>query len=717
MLNNLKLVLVQHKKFLAIFFVVVFLPSIILAFFGIRAIRNERYKLLQQNLEQQKQFVGLVKDGIQSLIEKNSEGLKDLSSRKAILDPDLQGIRNLIFQLRQDGSLLGEVALWNSEDLSWLPSWQYYPPGLNILLVPEEWKQWQPMVERAERAEFRRRNFSEAVSLYTRILDKAVNNQVKAWILSRIARCQVKQKSSKEALIIYRSIVSDFPDLQTESGRPLELASRLEMLEAFRLDKDHESFYQESLDTFRMLEQNVWSLDGDQINFYTNMLEGMIDETVSESASDDVPDGYDSAVDDIRDAIDKKLEIWRTAEAVRHTILPDVREKAGNPDSSGYQVQKNAFEFEDSDILVLTIVLNAEKSGRHREFLGSFLRTSDLSGSIDDIIQQNRSLKGPSGERTTSVVLRSTLSDCIVFGEADAALGNLIITDFFPDNFPPWRMELYQTGDGESGLALHKNIFFWTILALLMIVVFGSGLIIRTIVHEVNLLNLKSEFIASVSHEFKTPLTSMGAVLERLIGDEVKDPQKTKEYYRILSHDSDKLKRLVKNVLDFTKIEEGKREYKKTSIDIIQLVRQEVGSFHEENRMSGFRVEIKTDDEVPAVFADEEAIRQALHNVLDNAAKFSGPEKDIEVKVHRIKNGVEISVQDKGIGIPENEQKRIFEKFYRGKQASAASPTGTGLGLTLVKHIMDAHDGDVIIKSQPGKGTCVSLIFPIAKGG
>ena len=208
----------------------------------------------------------------------------------------------------------------------------------------------------------------------------------------------------------------------------------------------------------------------------------------------------------------------------------------------------------------------------------------------------------------------------------------------------------------------------------------------------------------------------MGAILEHLLTGKVKDPAKTREYYRILSHDSERLRRLVKNVLDFTKIEEGKREYKLVSTDIIQLVQQEVDNFEMESQSDGLEIKIEVGSDIPLVFADGEAMSQVVHNILDNAAKFSDREKSIEVKINRQQNSVLIAVQDKGIGIPEGEQKKVFEKFYRGKQASSVSPTGTGLGLTLVKHIMKAHKGDVVVRSQPGEGSCVSLILPIGEG-
>ena len=709
MLENLKLVLSQHKKFLAIFFVVIFLPSVILAFLGIRAIHNERYKLLQQNLDQQKQFVRSVQAGIRSLIERNSLGLKELSSSKAIFDQDFQEISHLISQRLKDESLLGQTIIWNYNDSHWFPGFQPYPPAAKTLVIPEEWSKWQPDLEKAEIAEFHRRNFSEAVALYNQILRRAEDSQVKAWILSRVGRCEVKQKKFKKALIIYRSILVDFSDLLTESGRPLSLISGLEMLDALRSDKNYDDFFQESLKTYNQLAENVWSLDGYQLKLYTTMLKNMIDEVTAEDSSNGIPDEYGAAVDSMQGLIDKNLELWRMAEAVRHNILPSTREKLGNLSSDSPQVQKSSFEFEGNDILVLLIPLERNGLDQNREFLGSLVRITDLKKAVDNLVKENC----PPG---VSLLLRSTLSDHIIFGDAEASPGSPVITDFFPENFPPWRLELYQTGGGESSFFLYKNIFFWTILALLFILFFGSGLIIRTIIHEVNLLNLKSEFIASVSHEFKTPLTSIAGVIERFLDDEVKDPDKAREYYRILRHDSERLKRLVKNVLDFTKIEEGKREYKLALTNIAELVCRESESFEKENRSEDFKVGIEIDGYIPPVFVDEEAMSQALHNILDNAAKFSGQEKKINVQIVRKERTVEIGVKDRGIGIPENEQKRIFEKFYRGKQASSMSPTGTGLGLTLVKHIMDAHGGNIIVQSKPGEGSCVSLILPIPNG-
>jgi signal transduction histidine kinase/tetratricopeptide (TPR) repeat protein len=709
MLSNLRLVLHQNKKFLATFFLVVFLPSLILAYFGIRAIRNERYKLQQLNLEQHRECVRTLEAAVASLLERETAGLREFSTSRAMVDRDYRSFYELVASRIQDKSVLGQVVLFYGDGLLWFPGLAAQPPPTPAPDAPAEWKRMQQDLARAERSEFQLRNYPEAISLYGQVLQRSKDNTVKAWIKSRIARCQVKQKDFKQAAATYRSIIEEFPGLLTESGRSLEIASRTEVLDALRADGNLPDFFPEALQTLRHLETDYWSISGDHAELYESLVSQTITETLRQSPPGHVPEKFEAEIKEIRDSLHEKRSVRRLAEAVEKDILPGIRNKAEGSASARQAIYRDAVEFEGNDVLVLLAPLDKQKTGGAGEFLGSLLQVGDLKESLDARLKEN----SPPG---LSILLRSTSSEKTLYGAEKPPGWTPASTGFFPENFPPWRIEVFQDEGVGSGTPLYGNVFFWIILALLVIVFFGSGLIIRTIIQEVDLLNLKSEFIASVSHEFKTPLTAMGAILERLLSNEVQDPKKVQEYYRTLNHDSERLKRLVKNVLDFTKIEDGKKEYRLEAIDLGQLVRLEVEIFQEENELAGFRVETRIDENLPPVPADEEALRQALHNILDNAAKFSRREKTIEVAVSIRPDSVEIAVEDNGIGIPENEQKKVFEKFYRGKQASSVSPTGTGLGLTLVKHIMDAHGGEVVIRSQPGKGTLVSLILPLEKG-
>ncbi len=708
MLSNLRLVLLQNKRFLSIFLLVVFLPSLVLAAFGIRAIRNERYKLQQLNLEQQRVFIRSLKAEVQSLLDREVSVLRELASSPAMIDRDGRSFHELISRRVQGGALSGMIVIFRESVPPWFPGFTAFPPRPGNPTIPEEWTRLGPALAEAERAEFRLRDFDAAISYYGRILQRATDNRIKAWIRSRIARCEVKRNRFEQAVAAYRSIIEEFPEAITESGRPLSLACRTEILDVLRAEGDFRGFFLEALQTLRHLDEGFWSFGGDHVDFHASRIADLINESLEDSTKAPPPPDFRSFCDEIQESLDRKLGTWRLAEMGWITILGAAGNWQDHRAGRGSVAYRSALELDEKESLFLALPLGGEESGYPKKFIGSLLDIADLRASLDAFTSDNH----PPG---VSVVFRSTRSDGVLHGEEAVAARSPAVSEYFPENFPPWKIEIYQDRGTGGEAPLTGNIFFWTILALLLIVLSGSGLIIRTLVREASLLNLKSEFIASVSHEFKTPLTAMGAILERLLSQEVRDPGKLREYHQILSHDSDRLKRLVKNVLDFTKIEDGKREYRLAKTDLAQLVRQEVGIFEREQGPSGFSIVFEVEENLPPVMADEEALGQALHNVLDNAAKFSGPARNIDVEISRGTGNVEISVRDRGVGIPESERKKVFEKFFRGRQASSVSPTGTGLGLTLVRHIMDGHGGDVLIQSHPGKGTRVTLILPVGK--
>jgi signal transduction histidine kinase len=240
-------------------------------------------------------------------------------------------------------------------------------------------------------------------------------------------------------------------------------------------------------------------------------------------------------------------------------------------------------------------------------------------------------------------------------------------------------------------------------------------MIVRTVTHELEILKLKSDFVSSVSHEFKTPLTSIKALTERLQNDKVKDSDKMRQYFSLISQNVARLTQLVRNLLDFSKIEEGKREYNMAPTNIAELLSQEVRDFESINFQKGLKICAQIPEGIPDLVADREALSQAIHNLLDNALKFSGENKEIEVWLKSQEEHVIIEVKDRGIGIPQDELGKIFDKFYQGRNAIRQAARGTGLGLTLVKHTVEAHGGKVSVTSKLGTGSTFSLILPIQK--
>ncbi|NIM90054.1 MAG: GHKL domain-containing protein [Candidatus Aminicenantes bacterium] len=223
---------------------------------------------------------------------------------------------------------------------------------------------------------------------------------------------------------------------------------------------------------------------------------------------------------------------------------------------------------------------------------------------------------------------------------------------------------------------------------------------------------LKTEFISSVSHELRTPMSSIRGLAEILQAGKIKDKTKREEILNLVASESGRLSRFLHNILDFGKIEHQVKTYdfKKTKI---QPIIKEVVKFTQYRLESeGFRLRTRLIKKPLFLKIDEDAVKQALTNLLDNAIKYSSDTREIMIELLERKKEMEIQVQDKGIGIPPEAQEKIFEGFYRHPEARDSNPKGVGLGLKIVKHIMEAHQGQVRVKSQPNEGSTFSLIFP-----
>lgn len=315
-------------------------------------------------------------------------------------------------------------------------------------------------------------------------------------------------------------------------------------------------------------------------------------------------------------------------------------------------------------------------------------------------------------EKTRIVI--SDLAGSPLLGKKDESAESMTVTEFFDNNFPPWKIEFFRSKTASlGGIGIEKSFYFWTIVVLLIVLTFGSALIMRTIAHEMEVLKIKSDFVSSVSHEFKTPLTSIRTLIERLQEGKVKDKTKMKQYFSVIAQDTDKLTRMVGNILDFSKIEEGKREYEFGETDLAQLVSHQVQEFQKDELLKDFSIRAIIQRDIPKLSIDKEALSQVLNNLLDNAVKFSSDKKEIEVHLRKDNENVTLEVKDNGIGIPADEWEKIFEKFYQGKSALRQTVRGAGLGLTLVRHTVEVHGGRVSVKSKVGEGSNFTLVFPI----
>jgi len=253
------------------------------------------------------------------------------------------------------------------------------------------------------------------------------------------------------------------------------------------------------------------------------------------------------------------------------------------------------------------------------------------------------------------------------------------------------------------------------ILGVLSVLMIG-GLVLtyRSVNKQVALARLKSDFVSNVSHELRTPLALIRLYAETLELGRITTQDKKNEYYSIIRKESERLSALINNILDFSRIEAGAKEYDFRETDIAELVRNTLDSYRYQIEQQGFALEEHIDPGIPSVKVDREAIARALVNLVNNALKYSGNEKFLGVRLYREQSVLKLEVSDRGIGIERHEQSRIFEKFYRTCDPLVHNTKGSGLGLSLVRHITRAHGGDVEVESTPGRGSKFTLSLPLA---
>jgi signal transduction histidine kinase len=239
----------------------------------------------------------------------------------------------------------------------------------------------------------------------------------------------------------------------------------------------------------------------------------------------------------------------------------------------------------------------------------------------------------------------------------------------------------------------------------------------RGVNKEMELAKIKSDFVSNVSHELRTPLALIRLYAETLELGRVPNPDKQQEYYCTIRKESERLTALINNILDFSRIEAGRKEYDFRETNLPELVRTTLESYRYQIEQQGFRFEEHIAEDIPTVLVDREAIARSLLNLVNNAIKYSSDDRYLAVSLQRSNGSVKLEVADHGIGIPRDEQSKIFEKFYRVCDPLVHNTKGSGLGLCLVRHIAQAHGGEVGVESAPGKGSKFSLVLPVAAAG
>lgn len=282
--------------------------------------------------------------------------------------------------------------------------------------------------------------------------------------------------------------------------------------------------------------------------------------------------------------------------------------------------------------------------------------------------------------------------------------------------FTDWKLELRSRTTTPTEFA---NNYFRTTMMLTLLTALallgGVWLALRSAARAMRISQMKTDFVSNVSHELRTPLASIRLFGELMSSGRVRELNKVHEYGEHIESESRRLTQLVNNILDFAKIEGGHKTYAFQTADVREVVAETLKAFEVQSKEMGFSVEVE-DAQVtlPLVMIDRDALTQALMNLLDNALKYSGDARNINVRLARDDGKIMISVRDHGVGIPLQEQRKIFDKFHRVSTGLVHDAKGSGLGLAIVKHVVEAHQGKVTVESAQQQGSNFTIHLPIA---
>jgi signal transduction histidine kinase len=333
----------------------------------------------------------------------------------------------------------------------------------------------------------------------------------------------------------------------------------------------------------------------------------------------------------------------------------------------------------------------------------------------------------PPGERSPAMMIAVRARDVLApleqtaTGTNGVVPGVKVLTDQalvgepLGPSFPGMSVLLSSPAAGGTGGRWNpQRTFYMVSLALVLsVTLFSAYLLWRDVRRELRLAELRSQFVSSVSHELKTPLTAIRMFAETLNMGRAPDASTQAEYLETIINETERLTRLLNNVLDFSRIEQGKKIYRPVPTSLPEVLQAAVRAMQYPLAQQGFQLRVEIENSLPTVRADPDAIEQAVLNLLANAMKYSGESREIGLKLRRQDNEAVIEVSDRGVGIPRDEHARIFDKFYRVPSTENQRVPGTGLGLTLVEHIAKAHGGRVEVESEPGKGSTFAIRLPL----
>ncbi len=687
-----------RKRVILVFLIAVIFPTIFLGYFGLTGIESEQQlqrQIAEQNLENSLQFAAeQLKTEFKNEINNAFYSVKSgLSATSFKIFADDQSSRKNKF--------INEVFLLDNDYQVVFPP-TFLDTDLNILSGSFRLTGENEFLQRGEHFELNGQ-YDEAINEYNRGRIQAENRALALTFLTRIARCEIKTGRIQNAVSTYSDITQYDIDKENNSeitSKLIAYQQLLQLIDNYNSDVAGEilvSFYDYLVQNYMYLQKSQFDFYLNNIHAYRTKHQKNIDIHFTEKLEQ--LNRKELKIRNIEEIHAKKnTYLIKPLQAILSyadfdgSFLIEQFEAAGHEYLLAIKPSESENDF--YSYLILTIDRTAV-----REFFISFTDEYELSKNFRIALKSENGWIGTSPNKNEMAEPISKNLSSLQWFMPDLSLALMVpepamVNGMLSDNI---------------------NLIYLFIIAIILIIVLGLFFLFRDIYREEQLYRMKSDFISNVTHDIKTPISTMRTLAENLSEGWIKDPDNRQEYYAILTRESERLSQVVENILEFSRGEASKTNYEMKMVPFGDLANKIVERFNTliQGKEVSFHSELSSD--LPQIYCNPGRIEHAVLNLLDNALKFSGEDKEIEFRIREKDGQIRISVRDNGYGISKNELDKIFQKFYRVESRNGQNKPGSGIGLSLVRDIVNQHGGIITVDSTIGEGSTFSFSIPVNK--
>lgn len=541
----------------------------------------------------------------------------------------------------------------------------------------------------AETEELGNRNYSNAIKNYQTSLNLAETTQQKALAIEGLARSQMAGQNYQQAIRYYQILRNEYSQTKNVSGHPYGISIPLQLYTIGTLIGEDVFDRDSLLVIYQRMKNGHWLINSSSYFFFKAEYESILKTDIESK--------------------DSRFErVLSFNQFVEDFVIPAIKERSGFSEFNKARDTKRIYIQSDDDQYLVSFkeILIPETDKLYFGGIRWNLATviNHIIPSILDSLTEETGLE-------FQLVNGSNIN--LLTGENAQKHEKSLTLSF--NNIPfPWSLVAIQPGfiKLESDAKVQMIIYGLLVVLIIILMSFGIFVLLRDINRETDSMLLKTEFVHNVSHELKTPLSLIRLYGETLLLKENLPEADRKEGLQIITKESERLSYMINNILDFSKIEMGRKEFDLKTGNLVEVVMNTLDSYRYHFVKKGFKIVEEIDKNIPMVLFDKNAVEGILINLFSNAIKFSFNSKRMRVSLKNTSEAICLMVSDKGIGIPPDELANIFNRFYRVRSTADFEASGSGLGLTLVKHAIDAHGWQIEVKSIPEKGSTFSIFIP-----